>query len=98
MTKKCEHNIRHVVLSVMVSICDACGAICRHDALTGEMTETPSPIGKVMSEQTTPEMRMREVVTAVRADLARYRDDYPNGTRFASTEIALQCLDKLPST
>ena len=41
---------------------------------------------------------MQEVVTAVRADLARYRDDYPNGTRFALTERALQYLEKQQST
>jgi len=34
------------------------------------------------------------VALAVRRDLAGYRDEFPNGTRFALTEIALQRLER----
>src|SRR5208282_192235 len=47
----------------------------------------------------TSEMRIKnEILTmvalAVRRDLAGYRDEFPNGTRFALTEIALQRLER----
>ena len=80
------------------AIADADGQV----GLLGDDGKVSAVIGHPLEAKEEPEVvalrarvsSLEEVVVSVRRDLASYRDDYPNGTRFALTEIALQCLDR----
>jgi hypothetical protein len=51
--------------------------------------EAREAIKRLIAEEQTERAKVEALVRAARADIARYRDDYPNGTRFAATEIVL---------